>query len=853
MADSCRAAKLQKLKFTKRIRELESQLKRKECDREQNLRAQFIDQIRRLEQTVDAEKDAARRLRSKLSCSPLVKEVAELKRERAVAVEEASTLRAQLGKAHSQIDTLQREVDLLNKDLSWKKQQCKRGEKKIKYREDKVSDHQLKLHELEAEITRLNELCDDRLATIRRIAGRSGGRPVTNRSSESLKQEGMTTSAARMCELRMAGRINEVLGTYGENDAVSNTALMSALVNGGFLQLVWESKEMWDLRMGWLLEVSELLAIVWSAELTKTLRDKLLISYDKCDELRFSFSHHRVGKLLMPRPWVINPWTGKRRNFPQPIRARSDWTPLIKEDIQKFGLGMDARGIAERSLVNTLNLQIARDMGRGFIRPISEADVLRPALGADATGVGKRSMMHVGTTIASNYKEGISVANEMNLCTIATSPTDDHWAGLDQTLARGFHSGEGTTLPPDCIAAEFNNMCINGVLASSDECFKCRPVGCFDLAAARGIRGANGRAACHCACSSAADLFSVPLIHSTSNWKEAEGELRKHQLLKNKDMRTASHTPPSDWDYLKGPWRCPVQECSCIFTSNEQRRAIVREYFQQKADRSTAGKKAFKARVNTFRKLHPLAQGEFETPILELDMEDIIIDPLHALCLNLPKTFWKYAFGDRMVNEQRELVADYLLEIGCPLDIRAKGDGRDANRKWFSGAVFQQFVEGNDTNNPGWISNMQEILEIIFVKSPVPAVDAPAQPTCPKSSPAVAPIEMNATKRNGGGGAKKRKGGFSVCNSATAPAGQSQSPDVVRSAPAPAPQAESESDGRLRQKYGSHMDLVKLILAACKAFGLLYAEWRSSWTARPTHPPPTHKHTHTTHTHACSR
>ena len=118
MADSCRAAKLQKLKFTKRIRELESQLKRKECDQEQHLRAQFIDQIRRLEQTVDAKKDAVGRLRSKLSCSPLVKEVAELKRERAVAVEEASTLRAQLGKAHSQIDTLQREVDLLNKDLS---------------------------------------------------------------------------------------------------------------------------------------------------------------------------------------------------------------------------------------------------------------------------------------------------------------------------------------------------------------------------------------------------------------------------------------------------------------------------------------------------------------------------------------------------------------------------------------------------------------------------------------------------------------------------------------------------------------------------------------------------------------
>ena len=47
-----------------------------------------------------------------------------------------------------------------------------------------------------------------------------------------------------------------------------------------------------------------------------------------------------------------------------------------------------------------------------------------------------------------------------------------------------------------------------------------------------------------------------------------------------------------------------------------------------------------------------------------------------------------------MTNEQRELVAAYLSSIGCPLDIRAKGDGRDANRKWFTGEVLQRFVEG---------------------------------------------------------------------------------------------------------------------------------------------------------------
>ena len=40
-----------------------------------------------------------------------------------------------------------------------------------------------------------------------------------------------------------------------------------------------------------------------------------------------------------------------------------------------------------------------------------------------------------------------------------------------------------------------------------------------------------------------------------------------------------------------------------------------------------------------------------------------IVDPMHALQLNLIKTAWKYSFGDRMDEEQRRSVAEYLDEI----------------------------------------------------------------------------------------------------------------------------------------------------------------------------------------------
>lgn len=73
----------------------------------------------------------------------------------------------------------------------------------------------------------------------------------------------------------------------------------------------------------------------------------------------------------------------------------------------------------------------------------------------------------------------------------------------------------------------------------------------------------------------------------------------------------------------------------------------------------------------------------------------MIIDPMHGLELNLAKTLWKYSFGDRMTDDDRELVAEYLSSIGLHLDIRARGK-RDPGQKWFSAAQVDEFVLGTE-------------------------------------------------------------------------------------------------------------------------------------------------------------
>ena len=604
----------------------------------------------------------------------------------------------------------------------------------IQSRDEKLALADSRLVELRTEFAeeraQLQSVNEERLSTIRQACGRMGGRPVKQRTDTDLEDLlGATASAARQA---MAVRIGDVIGVVGEESEISLQAIVDALIEGGYLELLWETEEIWRMRMDWVEEKREDLSLAWSAEFAMRVRDKLVISYDKMDELRYMLSHHRVGKQLRPRTWIVNPWTGSQITFPQPIRPRSGalgWARLVAAAQLRYGLTMDKSGrIAQRSYMATVGLQYQRDHARGLLRPVTENEPLVSVLGADGTGIGKRSMMHVACSIAPSYRDGISVENEKNVNTVATSVTNDHWHGLNETLCGGCFTGDCDVLPPTSIAAEVNAVIRTKQLpvASADgdtpTSVPAKVRGCFDLVAARGIRGGRGRCACHTEATTA-QRFDVPPITETTTWAEAKVMLDKHPMLLASNLRADSHTPPADWDYkLYGPWMCKRRGCGVKFDSDAAFRAARVAFLAVKADKSSDGKKATAARAKKYAELHPSEQGEFEPPLTDLDMQDILLDPLHCLMLNIPKVGWKYTFGDRMTNEQRELVAEYLTSIGCPLDVRAKGDGRDANRKWFSGETFQRFVEGDAAGlSPGLAENIKAIMDIIYLKAPAPA------------------------------------------------------------------------------------------------------------------------------------
>ena len=131
--------------------------------------------------------------------------------------------------------------------------------------------------------------------------------------------------------------------------------------------------------------------------------------------------------------------------------------------------------------------------------------------------------MHVGVRIAPSYKQGISQANEINLSTVATSRTDDHWSGLNTILCSGYYTGDCEEQPAGSIASQFNDMVRSKTLktASGAE-VPVDPAACFDLAAARGIRGGRAKCAYHTTAETSEDRHSVPELAQECEWEEEE-------------------------------------------------------------------------------------------------------------------------------------------------------------------------------------------------------------------------------------------------------------------------------------------------------------------------------------------
>ena len=282
------------------IGELRTQLKRKECDGVQAVRGEMSEELRLLQERCSEATSGARA--AKYARAHAEKAASEAQAAKVELEKKLVALQAEAREQLLRIDELQKERGALRLRVAVKQRMVDARDAKLKAA---VENSATELEELTTRLEAAEQKSKERLATIRSATGKLGGRPVLNRGADKLEE--CSDSAAYSCQLRMAARVLAEIGECGEEGAVSPDSLVKALREGGWLPTLWESEVMWEWRMDWLEEVAEELQLVWTPDHTWKLRDKLCISMDKLDEMRYSFSHNRVGKQLVPRPWVINP------------------------------------------------------------------------------------------------------------------------------------------------------------------------------------------------------------------------------------------------------------------------------------------------------------------------------------------------------------------------------------------------------------------------------------------------------------------------------------------------------------------------------------------------------------------
>ena len=174
-----------------------------------------------------------------------------------------------------------------------------------------------------------------------------------------------------------------------------------------------------------------------------------------------------------------------------------------------------------------------------------------------------------------------------------------------------------------------------------------------------------------------------------------------------------SHNPPPG-KTIPDPCNAP----GCTFAHN--RITADKEYTELLAteagfqeDQSKAGRCRFsKWRMEHAARHFNVQPALYGRPMVEIDLDKQILEPLHYAELGIGKTPWKYGMMENASDDAREAISDQLAEWNHGLDTRRADAGRDARAKWFTGAKWATFCKG-EGGSPGGPKAIARLVKIV--------------------------------------------------------------------------------------------------------------------------------------------
>ena len=465
-------------------------------------------------------------------------------------------------------------------------------------------------------------------------------------------------------------------------------------------------------------DLSDTLASIWDADLSVDMRDQYGLSERIMDGIRFDLSHEVINGRPRRRILVTNPHTKKSLPFPAPVKARCEWTRRMREREEAMELVQrEGADTCERDFDKTLEKLIARD-AQLLRTNFSAARPFTPVLSFD----GADNFTHVTLRLC-DYKEGVAEESELKVMQLAVAMGDDHYMypRLEKVVAPSigpaFSKLKSVTIAGEQVPAE--------------------PTMCLDLSAARSAYGRRAGKSSHCKCT---DVYTTPKLPAEITAKGAFAIVDKFcKWLEVDELRADAHICTTF------PFKCRRKECSIkVIKDAAHRDALVAELAALKANKTVAGKAEYAKAIA----LHADAHGQqmpYQDPVTSLPLQNLILDLLHGLDLNLPKVAMKYSILDPrlLALDMRAQIADFLHDIGCPLDVREKAN-RETAKKWFHGSVWHyDFVKGANKKSYGLHVNIFQLCLIVYgVESPAAAGAATPAAAATKKGKAPAPSAL---------------------------------------------------------------------------------------------------------------
>ena len=628
-----------------------------------------------------------------------------------------------------------------------------------------------------------------------------------------------------------------------------------ALSKAGLMHQVLKNTKMGqDIIFSHSKQLAQSLADVWDEDLSTEFKVEVGLTDWQMNEMRFKLCYEWDDERgWKKRVWFKHAITEQVEHFPQPVVAQWRWRPLFIDLCARHKLELLKGGtVAQRGFKEGLALLLTRcDPLLPIPEEVTPENPLVASLGWDALKHAGRHITHGGMKLATFASQAVSTQSELNfVSTNIFRDNDDHFG-----LIRGLRDWVpalneakrakvfGRTTAPDAPtqgalvvggepprqadgAAESQPE-KNAITGLPREHYDVDFAVTLDLSAMRSIANRTKGCATHCECDTGDSNERCGALH---DWPEVQGNEKwyamkrllssKCKLLTKERRMSLSHFVRPCHD-----WRNRATCDSCEWSVDKQQYQKELTEFTRLVETAKTSKTA-KKKLDALRKAHRLshfkAEYMHEDLLEEFDCIEFVMDLMHGMPLNLAKILFKYSFLDALTEpEQREELAEFLIEIDCPFDCRV-----DSQSGWMRASAMQAFECGS-TKSPGLGPNVVKLCDMCYgceagaaqgQQQPGPPDSDPPSP--PQSPQPQSPLQEPARVTAGNVRRPTRKPGRKP-NAPRPRQAQAAAPAAARPATKQATRPSDVDDATwemLEGRYGEHACIVHAIMKAWESY-----------------------------------